>query len=156
MILPLLGPDALSTGLIWVGAAILLGLILDVAGPALLLVLGLVWTAGVVAALGAVGGAAAPSMLLGPILMASVAWLAWDRAGRPQISVPLPQGRLPHLPRLPGFAAPPSATVIDARPRLPRHPASAPLADRPARARDAAHRHVSAALHGAGSRAGLP
>lgn len=146
---PANGADALAAGLIWVGAAILLGLLLDLAGSALLGVLGLVWSAGLVAALGAVGGPAAPSALLAPALMVAVAWLAWDRAGRPE----LPRARLRPAPqpaagvrgeRLP---APPRAVPDAAR------AAATTLSDDRTRATRAASRHVEAALHGAGSRA---
>jgi len=153
---PLLGADALATGLIWTGSAVLLGAILEFAGPALLALLGLVWSAGVVASLGAVGGAAAPDALLAPALIGSILWLSWDRAGRP---MPEPRERS----AAPGFGpwlagmltAAPAETVVHTR-RPPRNPAEAPLADSHARATRAASRHVSAALHGAGSRPRLP
>ncbi len=140
---PLLGADAVATLLIWVGAAVLLGAAIDLAGPALLAIAGLVWAAGLVAALGAVGGPAAPSLLLTPALLASVAALAWDRAGRPWPSEGL---------ALRGAGAQPAEA---ARPRRPAAPLPA-LGDERARATRAASRHVRAALHGAGSRAGLP
>ena len=131
MLNPLLGSDALAAGLIWVGAAVLLGLILDAAGPALLALLGLVWAAGLVAALGAVGGPAAPSLLLTPALIAALGWIAYDRAGRPELRRHL-QGLAALLPG----AAPADSKPIEvrrARP-VPRHPAGTPLDDRPARA----------------------
>ena len=147
MLNPLLSSEALSAGLIWVGAAILLGLILDAAGPALLAVLGLVWAAGLVAALGAVGGPAAPSLLLTPALLAALAWIAYDRAGRPELR--------PYLDAVVPVARRPGLRAVEAAPpRAPRHPAGAPLDDRPDQARRAARRHVDAALHGAGSRVG--
>ncbi len=154
---PLLSAEAISVGLIWVGAAILLGLVIEVAGPAALAVLGMVWAAGLVAALGAVGGAAAPSLLLTPALIAALGVLVWDRAGRPELGLRAlgpKQSRLgawiDHLRRPSRESAPERAR------RPPLNPAHGPLADAPSRATRAASRHVTAALHGAGSRAGLP
>ncbi len=143
---PLAGADAVSTALIWVGAAVVLGLILDVAGPAPLAIGGLVWAAGLIAALGAVGGAAGPSPLLTPALLGAVALLAWDRAGRPWPS----QGPVALRRGATAASAAPVATV--------RRRAALPpmLGDERARATRAASRHVRAALHGAGSRGGLP
>ncbi len=103
---PLTGADAVATALIWVGAAVVLGLILDVSGPAPLAIGGLVWAAGLIAALGAVGGAAGPSPLLTPALLGAVVLLAWDRAGRPRPS----HGSL----ALPGRGA---TTLDEPRPR---------------------------------------
>jgi eukaryotic-like serine/threonine-protein kinase len=153
VIAPLLGAEALAAGLIWVGAAIVLGLLLDVAGPALLAVLGMVWAAGLVAALGTVGGAAGPSPLLAPALIATLLWLAWDRAGRPELAARIrPRGGGALAALLASGPAPARPPAV----RRPRHPAGAPLPDPSTRARRAASRHVDAALHGAGSRAGLP
>lgn len=151
VIAPLGTADALATGLIWVGSAILLGILLDLASAAVLLVAGLVWSAVLVAALGAVGGAAAPSALLAPALMAAIGWLAWDRAGRPWPAAreghaeaeaaagPAANGRrrapAPRLQAVPGAAQAVEPTLPDDRVRATR----------------AASRHVRAALHGAGS-----
>lgn len=154
---PLVSAEAISVGLIWVGAAILLGLIVDVAGPAALAVLGMVWAAGLVAALGAVGGAAAPSLLLTPVLVAALAALVWDRAGRPDIRPPAQGPSLRPLVAWIERLGRPRPGPEPARPRrAPLNPAHVPLADAPSRATRAASRHVTAALHGAGSRAGLP
>ncbi len=152
---PLLGADALATGLVWVGAAVLLGAVLEFAGPALLALLGLVWAAGLVAALGAIGGPATPSLLLAPGLIAAVLWLAWDRAGRPEIIRHLNVPAAPSLGFGRLFARPMPDPVPPGSPR-PRHPAESPLADADTRARGAASRHVTAALYGAGSRGRLP
>lgn len=156
LLAPLLSTEVLAAGFIWVGAAILLGLILDVASAALLAVLGMVWAAVVVASLGAVGGPAAPSLLLTPALIGALGALAWDRAGRPDV-----RSRLPKLPEISVgglgslFSAPDPAPAPRPRPK-PRNPAHAPLADPAVRATRAASRHVDAALHGVGSTAGLP
>ncbi len=150
LLIPLLGADALAVGLIWVGAAVLLGALLDVAGPAAVAVGGMVWAACLVACLGAVGGAAGPSMVLAPALIAALLWIAWDRAGRP-----MPEnGTGLRLPAMAGRFGVASPRVADRPPRAPRNPAVVPLADAPTRATRAASRHVEAALHGVGSRAG--
>ena len=47
-------PEAIAVGLIWVGAAVLLGIVLDATSPAGAVLGGLLWTAGVVSALAAV------------------------------------------------------------------------------------------------------
>jgi eukaryotic-like serine/threonine-protein kinase len=145
LLLPLLATDALAVGLVWIGATILLGAILDVAGSALLALCGLIWTAGMVAALGAIGGAAEPSVLLTPALLAALGWMVWDRAGRPALAPErlLERGNLP-----------PTRSRPARRPRPAR--VGGTLPDPDARARGTAVRHVRAALHGAGSRAGLP
>lgn len=156
LLLPLLGADAFSTGLVWVGAAVLLGALVEFAGPALLAVLGLIWAAGLVAALSAIGGPAAPSLLLAPALIAAIVWLAWDRAGRPDLVAAGRAGAL--LEALSGDRR----TIAAGTPPRPAPPlrrreaATVPLADDRVRAQRTASRHVRAALHGAGSRAGLP
>jgi hypothetical protein len=153
LIQPMSGADALATGLIWVGAAILLGFVLDLAGSAMVLVLGLVWSAALVAALGAVGGPAAPGALLAFALMAGIGWIAWDRAGRP--ALPRPAARDRARPKRPQPAARPAQPRLQAVPGGAVSQAVQPRDER-ARATRAASRHVQAALHGAGSRAGLP
>lgn len=153
----LLSSDAVAVGLIWVGAALLLGTLLELAGPALLAVAGMVWTAGLVAALGAVGSAAAPSLLLTPALIGILGWLVWDRAGRPQILLPAFAGGRSAAPAAAaGHRAARGTPSPPPSPRRPRNPAAGPLADGNARARRAASRHVDAALHGAESRVRLP
>ncbi len=150
---PLVAADPVATCLIWVGAAVLLGALLELTAPALLLVLGLVWSALLVAALSAVGGPAAASALLAPALIAAIAWIAWDRAGRPELPFAVP--RFPAgLASIGSRGAEPEQRAPTRRPR-PARPAG-PLQDDRARATRAASRHVQAALHGAGSRAGLP
>jgi hypothetical protein len=157
LLTPLLGPEAVATGLVWVGAAILLGPLLELAGPAVLAVAGLVWTAGLVAALGAIGGPAAPTLLLTPALVAMLGWLVWDRAGRPEV--------LPRAGARRGAGGGPATGLGRGQPRAgpqlrslqgPRNPASGQLVDGTTRARRTASRHVDAALHGAESRVGLP
>ncbi len=156
LLAPLLSAEVLAAGLIWIGAAILLGLILDLASPALLAVAGMVWAAVLVASLSAVGGPAAPSLLLTPALIAALGALAWDRAGRPEI-----RSRLPGVPGISFeglgslFRVPQPEPSPRPRP-APRNPAHAPLADPAARATRAASRHVDAALHGVGSPGRLP
>jgi len=155
LIAPMAGADPLATALIWIGAAILLGLVIEFAAPAPLLLLGFVWSAGLVAALGAVGGASGPSVLLTPALLAAVCLLAWDRAGRPALAGSLPQRVAGSLRGIgSGAEAAPEAAQPVRRPRPARPPAA--LGDERAMATRAASRHVRAALHGAGSRAGLP
>ena len=155
VLLQLLAPTAISVALIWVGGAVLLGVILDSAGPAGAAVGGLIWAAGMVAALGAVGSGALPSALLAPALLVAVGLAIWDRHGRPEL-----RGRLPRIGSIPRLAAlrPTQQLRSDPAPgpRKPRNPAAAPLADERIRATRAATRHVRAALHGAESRAGLP
>ena len=153
LIAPLAGADPLATGLIWIGAAVLLGLVIEFASPALMLLLGLVWSAGLVAALGAIGGASGPSALLTPALIAAVCLLAWDRAGRPALAGALPERVAGGLR---GIGSPEAEAAAEParRPRPARPPAA--LGDERAVATRAASRHVRAALHGAGSRAGLP
>jgi eukaryotic-like serine/threonine-protein kinase len=141
----LLSPEALALALIWAGAAVLLGLLLDCAGPAGIAVLGLVWAGVVVAALGASGveGAAGPQLAFA--LVCGLAWICWDRAGRPR---PLPARAAP--------AMRPAVASGDPPGRLGAVAGGRPLPDSRDRAGEAASRHVRAALHGAGSRAGLP
>jgi eukaryotic-like serine/threonine-protein kinase len=144
----LLTPEALAIGLIWVGSAVLLGALLDSAGPAGIAVLGLIWAGGTVAVLGATGVEAAAAPQLAFALLASLGWICWERAGRPW-----PEPR-------PGGASP-AAAEAGAGGRSgtsPSHPerVAGPLPDQRARASAAASRHVRAALHGAGSRSGLP
>ena len=155
LLAPLLGASSISVALIWVGATILLGLLLDSASPAGAAVGGLVWSALVVASLGAVGEGAVASPLLAPLLLGAVGWAIWDRHGRPDPRPWLPAlpawGRL--APAAPARRAEEPAVV---RARAPRNPAASPLPDERVRATRTATRHVRAALHGAGSRAGLP
>lgn len=153
---PLLTAESVSVGLIWVGAAILLGVVLEFAGPALLAILGIVWAAGLLAALGAVGGAAAPALLLTPGIVAAVGWLVWDRVGRPEIAALPAQLRLPLPAPVRSLLGPGSEPAPAPARRPPRNPPEAPLPDASVRARRAAARHVGAALHGAGSHGGLP
>lgn len=128
---PVLAADLLAAGLVWVGFAVLLGLLLEVAGPPLIAVGGMVWAASLLSASSAVGGPLAPGLLLTPVLVAAIGALAWDRAGRP---LPAPRAQEP------------------APPRRPRHPAGSPPADDRARAARAATRHLDAALYGSGHR----
>ncbi len=155
LLAPLVTQEAIAVGLIWVGATILLGVLLDTTGPAGSAIGALVWTAGVVAALGAVGSVAVPTALLTPALVCAVAWAIWDRQGRPDLGewLPLPEPPSRARRRFWHASAPPQATE---RRRAPRNPAGAPLADERIRATRVAEGHVRAALHGAGSRAGLP
>jgi hypothetical protein len=152
----LLTPDAIAIGLIWVGAAVLLGALLDLAGAAAIAIAGLVWSAGLFAALGAAGVEGAVSPLLAPALPAAVGWICWQRAGRPPLRPLLADFLGPAAsPRLALGGDPVSAAADCGRLAPARHP-QAPLADERARASEAAARHVRAALHGAGSRSGLP
>ena len=155
VLVQLLYPSSISVALIWVGGAVLLGVLLDTTRPAGAVVGGLIWAAGMVAALGAVGSGALPSPLLAPALLVAAGWAIWDRHDRPELRGRLPMGgpiprlaALRHTQRLPAGPAPP--------PRLPRNPAAGPMADERIRATRTATRHVRAALHGAESRAGLP
>lgn len=152
---PLLTPTSLAIGLIWVGGAVLLGLLLDATKPAGAAVGGLIWAAGVAAALAAAGPEAASSGLLAPTLILAVGWAIWDRHGRP-----VPDDWRASAPflntlavRLGSRGRPPERVAPT---RVPRNPAAAPIADERSRATRAGRRHVRAALHGAGSRAGLP
>lgn len=151
----LLTPTAISIGLIWVGGTVLLGLLLDATSAAGAAVGGLLWSAVIVASLGAAGGDAVPSALLTPLLIVAVAAAIWDRNGRPDprgwIGESTPTVRLPTMIRT-RVAAPAPAPAA----RQPLNPATQPLADGEIRATRAATKHVRAALHGAGSRAGLP
>ena len=151
----LLTPTALSIGLIWVGGTILLGLLLDATEPAGAAIGGLIWSATIVASLGAAGHDAVPTFLLTPALVIAVAAAIWDRHGRPDLRQWLPEPALPAL----------TTTAVRPRPapaprpapvRPPLNPAAAPPADDEIRATRTARRHVRAALHGAGPRAGLP
>jgi eukaryotic-like serine/threonine-protein kinase len=141
----LLTTEAIAVALIWVGAAVILGLLLDATSAAGAAIGGLLWTAGVVTALGATAGAT-PTVLLTPALVVAVAWAIWDAHGRPDLR--------PWLPEAVGgwFAWGLAAEPAPAPARPPRNPAAAPLPDDRARATRAANRHVRAALHGAGTR----
>ena len=86
---PILTPTAIAVGLTWIGGALLLGLLLDVAAPARAAVGGLVWAGRSPRSLGTAAGAA-PTPLLAPALLGGVAWAIWDRAGRPRPRLPVP------------------------------------------------------------------
>lgn len=150
----LFDPRAIALGLIWVGAAVLLGALLDVARPAGAAVGGLVW-AGCVAAAVATGPDASGSPLLAPALIAAVGWAIWDAAGRPELGALVTDGRTPGG-LLALFDAGGGLNHPPERARAPRNPADQRMADERIRAKRAARRHVRAALHGAGSRGGLP
>ncbi len=159
LVAPMLTPTAIAVGLTWIGGAILLGLLLDVASPAGAAVGGLIWAGAIAALLGAAGEGAAPTFLLAPALLAGVAWAIWDRAGRPDIRPQLDRGSRPQARPEPAFARTVPRSAGHAEPRIvrrPRNPAVIPLPDERIRATRTANRHVRAALHGAGSRAGLP
>lgn len=150
----LIDPRAIALGLIWVGAAVLLGALLDVARPAGAAVGGLIW-AGCVAAAAAAGPDASGSLLLAPALIAAVAWAIWDAAGRPELGTLVTDGRTPGgllalFDAGGGLNDPPEPA------RAPRNPADQGMADERIRAKRMARRHVRAALHGAGPRGGLP
>ncbi len=108
---------------------------------------------------GSAGDGAAPTFLLAPALLAGVAWAIWDRAGRPELR-PSAQQRTPARARneesfaraVPRRQPHPEGRIV----RNPRNPAAGPPADGRIRAQRTARRHVRAALHGAGSQAGLP
>jgi serine/threonine-protein kinase len=160
LVSPLLTPTAIAICLTWVGGAILLGLLLDVASPAGAAVGGLIWAGAIAALLGAAGAGAAPTFLLAPALVAGVGWAIWDRAGRPEI-LPRPapavrptQAREARRPTHPAPLAQPHR--VGRIVHNPRNPAVRPPADGRIRAQRTARRHVRAALHGAGSQAGLP
>jgi tRNA A-37 threonylcarbamoyl transferase component Bud32 len=156
LIAPMLTPTAIAIALTWVGGAILLGLLLDAASPAGAAVGGLIWAGAIVALLGAAGDGATAA-LLAPALLVALAWAIWDRAGRPDLPRPRPASTdsrpAPTLSRRVPRAAP---EPHPARPRRPRNPAAMPPADGRIRATRTATKHVRAALHGAGSHAGLP
>jgi hypothetical protein len=159
LVAPMLTPTAIAIALTWIGGAILLGLLLDAASPAGAAVGSLIWAGAIVALLGAAGeGAAAP--LLAPALLASAGWAIWDRAGRPALRrprpAPAPRRRSERAPRRPTGPSPHPPRAASARPRRPRNPAAMPLADGRIRATRTAAKHVRAALHSAGSHAGLP
>jgi hypothetical protein len=153
LIAPLTAPDALSVGLVWAGAALILGLLFDLAAPATVAVAGLIWAACLVASLAAIGGAAAPSPLLAVALLSAIGHAVWERAGRPPLR-PAISAFLGGLD--PGRAIRSGAADRDRQRRPRRHPEGTPLEHADARAGRVATRHVRAALHGAGSRAGLP
>ena len=159
MVAPLLSPTAIAIALTWIGGAVLLGALLDVASPAGAAVGGLVWAGAIAALLGAAGDGAAPTVLLAPALIVAVGWAIWDRAGRPDPRPILRPVREPD--RAIRATAARSAPRRDPHPegrivRQPRNPAALPPADERIRATRTARKHVRAALHGAGSRAGLP
>ena len=159
LLAPLLTPTAIAVGLTWVGGAVLLGLLLDVASPAAALVGGLIWAGAIAALLGAAGPAAAPTFLLAPALIAGVFWAVWDRAGRPELLSRSSRPAAVDRERRPRAASRGPQASPPARPRPARNladPVVAPLPDGRIRATRTASRHVRAALHGAGSHAGLP
>ncbi len=147
----LLDPRAIALGLIAVGAAVLLGALLDFARPAGAAIGGLIWSGCVAAA----AATASASLLLAPALIAAVGWAIWDAAGRPELAGLTAAGRTPRGLLAP-FDAGAGPNGPPAPPRTPRNPADQGMADGPIRAKRAARRHVRAALHGAGSRGGLP
>ncbi len=148
LLVPMLSPTAIAVGLTWVGGAVLLGMLLDVASPAGAAVGGLIWAGGIAALLGAAGEGAVPTPLLAPALLAGVGWAIWDRAGRPELRPQRSPARRPHR----GETARREPEI----PHGPRNPAASPLPDERIRARRTATKHVRAALHGVGSQAGLP
>jgi len=148
---PLLDPTTLAIGMIWVGAAVLLGALLDVARPAGAAIGGLIWSGCVAAALASAGA----SFLLAPALVVAVGWAIWDAAGRPDLDDMVPAGESPGGLRA-LFDAGAGLAESPPQPRSPRNPADEGMADDRIRATRAARRHVRAALHGAGSRGGLP
>jgi eukaryotic-like serine/threonine-protein kinase len=163
----MLTPTALAVALTWIGGAVLLGVLLDVASPAGAAVGGLIWAGAIASLLGAAGSGAAPTALLAPALIIGVLWAIWDRADRPDLRPYLPSR--PQRPADSGRAGPRrevparrAAVRRDGSPpqpriaRAPRNPAAAPPADERIRATRTAAKHVRAALHGAGSHAGLP
>jgi len=163
LIAPMLTPTAIAIALTWIGGAILLGLLLDATSPAGAAVGGLIWAGAIVALLGAAGeGAATP--MLAPALLVGVAWAIWDRAGRPDLRRHLARREPAAARRRAGPAAPTVRRQARPRPpephparaRHPRNPASLPPANGRIRATRTATKHVRAALHGAGSHAGLP
>jgi tRNA A-37 threonylcarbamoyl transferase component Bud32 len=167
LLAPMLTPTAIAVGLTWIGGAVLLGVLLDVASPAGAAVGGLIWSGAIVALLGAAGEGAAPTSLLAPALIVAVAWAIWDRADRPDLRPYLPSfaARRESPGEHPSRVAETIRRVPRARPRphpeprivrRPRNPAASPLADERIRATRTATKHVRAALHGAGSQAGLP
>ena len=107
------------------------------------------------ATVAAAGPEAASTFLLAPALVLSIGWAIWDAAGRPELGEWMPEG---HTPRglLALFDAGQGLSEHVRDPHEPRNPADAPMADDQIRATRAARRHVRAALHGAGSRGGLP
>lgn len=152
---PLFDPTSLALGMIWIGGAVLLGALLDVARPAGAVVGGLIWAGCVAASVAAAGVDASASFFLAPALIVAVGWAIWDAAGRPELGAIAPEGHVSHgllalFDAGPGLAPPPE------EPRKPRNPADRGMADTEIRATRAARKHVRAALHGAGSRAGLP
>ncbi len=152
---PLLSPTGIAIGLIWVGGAVLLGLLLDATRPAGAAIGGLIWAAAVASALAAAGSGAVPSAVLAPALAIAVAWAIWDRHGRPEFAHLLPGGAaVGGISRLIGASG--EEGTVATGPRAPRNPATMPIPDERSRATRQAARHVRAALHGAGSRGGLP
>jgi len=152
---PLLDPTSIALLMIWVGSAVLLGALLDVARPAGAAVGGLVWAGCVAASAAAAGADGAASFLLAPALIVSVGWAIWDAADRPELGGWLPEGSAPRG-LLSLFDAGPGLEPAPVVRRTPRNPADDPMADEQIRATRVARKHVRAALHGAGSRAGLP
>lgn len=174
---PLLSAEAVASALVWVGAVVLLGAILDAAAGAMLALFGLLWAAGLVAALGAVGGASTPTPQLTLLVFAALGWIAWERNGRPEVAladlgaelgarlrglVVVPQGAAaadpPSAPGArPSNAGPARPSNARRRPAesaprqasaaVPRAVSEAPLAAHGERAQRAATRHLRAALH---------
>jgi hypothetical protein len=93
--------------------------------------------------------------MLAPALAVAVAWAIWDRHGRPEFAHLFPGGHALGGLSLP-FGGNASRDTSVAVPRPPRNPATMPIPDERSRATRQAARHVRAALHGAGSRGGLP
>jgi eukaryotic-like serine/threonine-protein kinase len=171
LLAPLITPTAIAVGLTWIGGAVLLGILLDVASPAGAAVGGLIWAGAIAALLEAGGDGAAPTAMLAPALLAGVAWAIWDRAGRPDLRPYLQRrGRIRRderaghgehrrarpAPRGPRRLPDPAPQTVRRAAQVPRNPSTAPPADERIRATRTARKHVRAALHGAGSHAGLP
>ena len=160
VIAPLLTPTAIAIGLTWVGGAILLGLLLDVASPGR--------RRGRGPDLGGRDRRAArrrrrrsgadAAARPGPDRRRRLGDLGPRRPARPAAAGRAAQRRKdggatrPSRDRYRGTAPRPEGRIA----RRPRNPAALPPADERIRATRTATKHVRAALHGAGSHAGLP
>lgn len=142
---PLLTPEAISLALVWVGFAVILGAVLDVLAPAPGALAALVWTAGLVSVLAAIGGVAAPGLALTAILVAALALLFWDRAGRPELGVATALGSLLEGIRLPEPSHPAPTPRQPRRPQFKGLPsAPRPLMGSEERVRRVAEGHIRA------------